>query len=393
MFKKIHILLLMPLLFLQGCIKDEALEMEADIVAVHDVEDSFLMNPVVTNNKVVVYVKPGERDLSSYSLKFDLTKGASILPDPESKRDYTQEVVFNVTSEDGQYKKEYSIKVIELANAIPTEFGFENYDFHPQANFTRFYDLIDGERFDNWDSGNEGVMIVAGENPKPEGYPTTFTTNAHSGKSAVLMKTHDVGPIGTLVGAPLAAGNFFLGTFNLTLPTVKSTHFGLPFNRMPESFEGFYKYKAGGQVLKPNPDYSMWDPKSGDHLIPHTDIKEDLCEIYAVLYRRSDVTADGEKDNAGKIIDWLDGATILTDDGWHHSVAAVARLEDGRTTTGEDFAYFKVPFNYIKNVKAEDVYALEYNLAIVMTSSKYGNKFIGALESTLIVDDIKINTK
>ena len=46
----------MLLLGLGSCIKEEALNMEADIVGVRSAEDVFLLDPVIANNQVTLYL-------------------------------------------------------------------------------------------------------------------------------------------------------------------------------------------------------------------------------------------------------------------------------------------------------------------------------------------------
>ena len=61
------------------------------------------------------------------------------------------------------------------------------------------------------------------------------------------MQTKSTGPLGGMFGSPLAAGNLFLGTFKLTVPAIKSTLFGIPYNfkTAPKAIKGYFKYKAG----------------------------------------------------------------------------------------------------------------------------------------------------
>lgn len=68
----------MLLLGLGSCIKEEALNMEADIVGVRSAEDVFLLDPVIANNQVTLYLKPNSHDLAKLNINFDLTPGATI---------------------------------------------------------------------------------------------------------------------------------------------------------------------------------------------------------------------------------------------------------------------------------------------------------------------------
>lgn len=65
---------------------------------------------------------------------------------------------------------------------------------------------------------------------------------------------------------------------------------------------------------------------------------------------------------------------------------AVARLEDG--TDKAEWTAFNVPFEYLEG-KAYDK-EKTYKLAIICSSSKEGDKFKGAVGSTLIVDELEV---
>ena len=51
-----------------------------------------------------------------------------------------------------------------------------------------------------------------------------------------------------MVNMRIAAGNLFIGTFdvaNALKDAMAATRFGLPFNKKPLRFEGYYKFKPG----------------------------------------------------------------------------------------------------------------------------------------------------
>lgn len=369
------LLTLLVTLLLSSCIKDEPLNMEADIVAVNIEEGTFLTEPLITNNAIFIYVKPGLYDLKKYKLDIEVTPGATITPLSGSEQDFSGKVEYTVTSEDGQFQKKYKVSIIETSTrSVPTFFGFENFHIDEENKYTSFYDVVNGQQFDNWSSGNLGFSLTLSFDPTatkaPEAYPTLFTKNKLSGEYAVEMETKLTGSFGAAFKKPIAAGNLFLGSFDtgpMLSDPLKATRFGLPFNKIPLALEGYYKYTAGAQVtdkdLKP---VNM----------------PDSCDIYAVFYNREELMASTKKS-------YLDGTNVLN----HPSVVAVARLGNGSTTKVGEFVKFNIPFNYIKQFNDEDVANLGYNIAIVMSSSKYGDSFKGAVGSKLIVDDLKIITK
>lgn len=78
-------------------------------------------------------------------------------------------------------------------------------------------------------------------------YPTVQVTNGFKGK-AVKLETRNTGDFGAMVKMYIAAGNLFIGTFEvenaLTNPR-KATNFGFQFYKHPIALKGHYKFKAG----------------------------------------------------------------------------------------------------------------------------------------------------
>lgn len=381
-------------LFLTSCIKDEPLNMEADIVSVIASEDIFLLDPVISNSSVTLYLKPDQEDVKNLKIDFKLTPGASIVLSaedfsmPEGEIDTSEVIIsqmqkdgvkYKVTAQDGKHAKKYLIKIVNTKGGfVPVQYGFEEFEVEAENKYTVFYNLVDGQKFYNWASGNPSfylTLMLGGGVIEPGAYPTMVTDEAFSGKKATLLETKGTGSFGAAFKKPIAAGNLFVGTFDsgpvLTDP-LSATRFGLPFNKIPVALEGVYKYQVG--------------PKVTDMNLKELDQKDE-CDIYAVFYNRKQLM-ESEKDPKKKK-SYLTGHNIFTDP----SVVAVARLENGDPTKGDGFSKFSIPFKYTKEVQQADVDGLDYSIAIVMTSSKYGDNFIGAVGSKLIVDEIKIVTR
>ncbi|SMG46654.1 PCMD domain-containing protein [Sphingobacterium psychroaquaticum] len=366
-------LILLTVLFLSSCIKDEAQNMEADITQVVIDPSTTPMTPIIGNNTIVLYVSPNIYDVTKFKFDFKTTEGAKVSPAAGSEQDFSAPITYTVTSQDGQFNKQYTVQVIELSEStIPNEFAFDNYIIDAAKHYTIFVDVVNGKTFDNWASGNGGFAISQTGLNNPEQYPTTFTTtDKRSGTSAALLETKLTGALGAMFGKPIAAGNLFIGSFNTNsalLDPLNATRFGLPYNRIPLALEGYYKYSPGPKVT----DKNMKEVNMADS-----------CDIYAVLYNREELAAT-EKGRT-----YLNGGDILT----HKSIVAIARLENGSKTEGTGFVHFRVPFQYKAAFNERLVFNMDYNLAIVMSSSKYGDQFLGAVGSKLTVDDIKIITQ
>lgn len=69
-------------------------------------------------------------------------------------------------------------------------------------------------------------------------------------------------------------------------------------------------------------------------------------------------------------------------------VVAIADLGDVSQTDG--WQPFEVQFLYREDIDEETLNNIGYNLAIVFSSSNEGDKFEGAVGSTLLIDDVSI---
>ncbi|WP_293918694.1 MULTISPECIES: PCMD domain-containing protein [unclassified Sphingobacterium] len=372
MFKKFLIVSIALVMFLlSSCIKDEPLNMEADITAVYLENGNLITDPLVTNNTITIYVKPKGASDPDYKLKFDLTPGATIVANVDPSQNSANSLSYTVTSENKQFQKKYMVSIIEVAEGfVPSEFGFENFRTDEANKYHEFFDVVNGNPFNNWSSGNPGFAISLFGDKNPEMYPTRATDKSRSGKSAALLETRSTGPFGAMFGKPIAAGNLFIGAFDVTMALaspLKATRFGLPYNKVPKTFEGYYRYVPGKQLIN-----SASEPVEG----------EDECAIYAVFYNIDDLMKETQKS-------YLSGENVWTS----KSGVATAKLESGKATAGEGFTKFSIPFKYTKDVNIDDVNKLKYGIAIVMSASKDGDNFQGAIGSTLVVDDLQIILK
>lgn len=182
-----------------------------------------------------------------------------------------------------------------------------------------------------------------------------------TGKCLSLV-TRSTGFFGSIMGMPIAAGNLFIGSFdvgNAMSNPLKATKFGLPFRHIPTYLAGYYKYKAGDQFTEGG------KPVSG---------KRDICDIYAIMYETSES------------VPTLDGTNAFTSP----NLVSIARIDDAKET--DEWTYFKLPFHMLsgKYIDKEKLTAGKYNVAIVFTSSLEGDHFNGAIGSTLLIDEVEL---
>ncbi len=378
---------------LSSCIKEEALNSEADITGVTLGDDNLLIrDPEITNNQVTLYANTSDSILAP---EFTLSEGATIEPASGTKRKFFTRVPnpqktneddgqpdsidlsvpqeYTVTSQDGAWKKTYTVRV--ASNATPSDYHFDDIRYYmadadddgkDEPQFQIFYEKIGGQQVD-WGTGNPGAMItLMSSNPKASDYPTSQADGGVEGKCAKLT-TISTGAIGAMFNAPIAAGNIFLGSFAVNFGNMaSSTHFGIPFfNTKPVSMTGYYKYKAGPTVTDENSKVV-----SG--------AKDDFA-IYAVVF---EVTKD---------VPWLDGTDTRLNSLTSPNIVLKAELNDRKET--DEWTKFTIPFEPMngKTFDMSKMIAGKYSFAIIASSSKDGAKFIGAVGSTLYIDEFHIN--
>lgn len=359
--------LLIPLP-LTSCIKDEPLNAEADILDFRLEKDILLREPIITNNSIRLYVNAWESDLTQLAPYFEITEGATIEPASGTPRDFTTPQTYTVTSQDGRYKKTYTVEFAYVNFA--SDYHFENVKFHTYQDsfnptapakklFHIFYDRLgDGKEFE-WSSGNAGFMIL-NQNAPAENYPTSQAEDGYIGKCAKLV-TRSTGILGANMGSPLAAGNLFWGNFSINmLDMPKSTRFGIPFDKTPIRLSGYYKYKAGERYT------NKWNVEQEG--------KKDIFDIYAVMYEVTDE------------VPYLDGTNIKT----HANIVMMAQVDNRKET--DTWTPFMTEFKLLegKQLNPKKLAEGKYNLALVLSSSEGGAYFNGAVGSTLYVDEINL---
>ena len=162
----------------------------------------------------------------------------------------------------------------------------------------------------------------------------------------------------------LAAGNMFLGTFDISIAMsdhLHATRFGLPFTDRPDRFTGYYTYQPGPTV------HDVY----GNPIAERTD----SASIYAVFYRNHDAAGN-------EVV--LYGDNVLSSD----LLVAVANL--GYVTPTTQWTPWDVKFEYRSAIDEELLANRGYSLAIVFSSSASGGDFIGAIGSRLCVDMVRL---
>ena len=360
---------IMLCLAVTSCIQNEALNVEA---AIDGCSGSDIQQCLIDPNEFTVQLYASRAaDPSKININFNLPAGASIVPvqrfteDGINTYNFKDENprLFKVTSEDGAFSAIYTIRLWQ------TEMPF-TYDFETLSSDNPYHKFTE-------DNPSSGTIIrrleLASGNPgfeltkmakAPDGYPTVQVNGGGDGGKCVKLETKDTGSFGSMVKMYIAAGNLFIGSFEvgqaLSGNAMKATHFGFPFFYYPLRLEGWYKYKAGPTFS------SKGKPVEG---------RKDECDIYGVLYETDDN------------VQFLDGSTSLNSP----NIVALARniKELPETDIWKQFNFKFEPQNG-KSIDPDKLGKGIYKLAIVFSSSVDGAKFEGAVGSTLYIDKVTI---
>lgn len=362
-------------LLFSSCLKEEAPNAECDItqsyVRLPNPEAYFFqvsdtLQRVAYADSTITFGVRRTADCTQLAPHFVLTDGATIAPASGSTHDFSQgSVIYTVTSEDRLWQRRYTVSFTPITRLVSdtVAYDFERFELNPMKKYYLWYEEeANGTRHDDWATGNPGFAISM-SSAQPADYPSTPATEGYDG-ACVRLVTRSTGPFGALAGMRIAAGNLFLGSFDVTQAlksALTATRFGIPFAKRPVRLTGYFTYTAG----------ENFQNKQGVMLPDSTD----SGHIYAVLYRNHDDAGNSTT---------LDGSNVLTSP----LIVALADVPHIRTTDG--WQSFDVAFDYRDALDARLLAAYGYNLALVFSSSTNGNLFEGAVGSTLCVDKVRI---
>lgn len=356
---------LLTLLFLVSCIREAPLSPEADIVAFSFPENIALSDAIMNGTNIAITVRKGV-DLTAIVPTITVTEGATIHPAADEPRDFTSPVTYTVVSQDQRYQQTYTVQAIT--------YSFYKYDFEDWEQPSSFkyetpveYDQ-DGNKVVHWDSSNRGVVIY-NQFPTAAEFPVHSTVKHATGALAAEMVT-DVGP-GNILGVmyiPVVAGSLFTGVMDplsAMIDPLLATQFGQPCDEKPLRMRGKYIYKPG----------------TGDYLDPKGNVLpgvKDSCAVYTVFFK------------IDKDVQMLNGANIRN----HPNIVAMAMMPDEQRagSEGNDFVEFDIPFVY-RSDEEVDFEKNAYKMAVIFSSSFYGDRYEGTPGSRLIVDDVEIITE
>ena len=322
---------------------------------------------VLSTDTAIVFVVRGNADVTSLSPEFTLSPCATVSPASGSTHDFSQgPVLYTVTSQDGRWTRRYSVSVVPTTHEVAdtTCYDFEHFELETanQRYYTWHNVLADGTLGNDWATANAGYRISMGS-VQPMDYPTTPLLDGYDG-AAVCLRTSDTGPFGAMANKRLAAGNLFLGTFDIAVAMsdhLHATRFGIPFTSKPDRFTGYYTFEPGTTVQ----DF-YGKPITG---------RTDSADVYAVFYRNHDAAG-------AEVV--LYGDNVLSSS----QIVAVANLGYVAPTT--TWTAWDVEFVYREDIDEQLLANRGYSLAIVFSSSRRGGDFVGAIGSRLCIDKVRL---
>lgn len=363
---------------LTSCFKDEPLNAECDIEQAYIragghlgswfLFDSDTLRTVQSDQTTIEFTMSGQADLTLVAPYFRISDGAIISPASGSVHDFSKGAVeYTVTSEDGQWSRTYLVSIRKMIDfGRVHSFDFEHcYEEKGYYAWTEPWQDASGNTTLEaiWATGNPGYKI-SNSSTAALNYPTAPIEAGYEGKGVRLATCRTSG-LADMVQKPIAAGNLFIGQFdpsNALRDAMSATKFGRPFSfdTPPKTLTGWYKYKAG--------------EKFTDRFMNVLE-QQDYGTIYAVLY---------DNHNARGEAICLYGDDVQTSD----QVVALARLDNIDDTP--EWTPFTLNFIYRKSIDAHKLKTGGYSLAIVCSSSTSGAEFMGAVGSTLWVDQFKV---
>lgn len=357
-----------------GCIRKEPLNAECDITEVTVPGNVLSREPIIENNRITLIVK-ADADISDLAPLFELTPGATIQPASGTPRDFNQPQTYTVTSEDGEWHKEYTI-IVQRNNTVELEYTFDHVTLHTSKKYAYdiFYEVgADGEETIRWGTANPGFAMSGEGTMDPSSFPTYQVEGGVDGYAAQLT-TRLTGTWGAMMNRPLAAGNLFLGFFDSSYAltnTLYATQFGIQFSRVPTVLSGYYKYTPGDTYYKMN-DKKKLEAVPG---------KVDMFNIYAVFFESL----------PGK--EHINGTNVLAND--NPQIVATAEFDPDKRTPSNEWKPFNIPFVLRpgKTVDPQKLAEGKYSITIVFVSSADGDEYAGAPGSTLTVDEVTLTCR
>lgn len=231
-----------------------------------------------------------------------------------------------------------------------------------------FFLPVASEPFPNsfWASGsNEGFYFILFKQPP---YPVIPLENGYKGRGAQIQSRP--GMVFWGKGSYLVAGSLFNGsvtTSKLTANPLEAVLFGTAIEQYPIELRGKFRYEPGPKYIDGTPSKNSKEGKEISGVI-------DQGVISVIFY---------EVNNAE---DSLDGTNLYTSP----KIVSVGKLVlDSTNKQWKDFSVKVLPTNQ-ELFRTIDLKNKKYKMAMVFSSSIKGDQYLGAVGSTLDIDEVEL---
>lgn len=318
---------------------------------------AFKVNDAATND-----------DLKALTPTFQISDKATVSPASGIVQDFSggKSVEYTVMAENGTTKV-YTVSIVGKNSIL--KYSFEEWGELSASATMKWFSPLPLNELATANNGVGYLIAFDFTNKYNLSYGTLEEKEAgYKGTAAKLITQYTKGA-GFGMAPAITPGSLFTGRFEFQAVTdpkeqLKLTKFGISYTKKPLYFKGAFKYKAGDNFVDGS-DKKDVKENTGD---------KDQCGIYALLYE-----ATNEKEE--EVI--LDGNTITNSE----YRVAIAQIKDG-SDTEDKWVEFNEAFTYFEG-KVYDS-SKKYKMAIVCSSSKAGDSFKGAVNSTLFVDELEI---
>lgn len=298
---------------------------------------------------------PGGVDLTSISIeKLEISSFANSNKSQGDILNLINDDNIVVTAEDGTVYN-WTIRTF-VASETPQLDNYELNDWYMTA--TSYYEPGRDAASTIWGTGNQGTQIL--------NILATIPEDLGNDNLAAKMITYDNGALAGTFGAPISAGSIFTGFFdpdNIDLSDPQAAiEFGTPFAGRPLKIRFKYSYVPGDENKNQNGDPLSYG---------------DACDIYALL----EIRQGGE-------IQRLATAWFRSDATQNELISHEVEFTYGELDNSFPEYMYPENNNYVSQDVAE--FGLPTHITFVASSSFDGANFAGAIDSTLIIDDIEM---
>lgn len=325
-----------------------------------------------------IFIKiSGEANLFNLSAtEIKVSDYATVKPSIGEKQDFSEPVPYTVMAENGTIHTYYVMvqQEVSMNKQLPNS----SFDFWYDAVYQGqdYKEIGQNEKDKTWGTGNQGAAFAIKMGSKAD-FPSS--PYDRDGKMAARLTTQNMGPLASIAGKGIAAGNVFVGSFKFESITVAYPVFGYSYTQLPKAFQVDYQYRPKTELLD-----GKLKPVEG----------KDALDFYLILEKRF----GGKVTRLG--VGWF--RSEVEQPEWKTKEIDI-KYAYGKVPDGvEDYATKVLKYGADGNPNIKDPNLMgdatwgditkekPTHILVVFTSSYQGDYFIGAPGSELLVDNFKL---